>query len=146
MAIMFEVEQAINDIVNEAIVHDDRKMPVQIILDDIGDKYGAKVRKPSVQSLRTFVVYFDSRLGHMRYSDVGILMADSIITCLLMKTQLVKVCKNFASSTQSKSKRSKNSKKNVIKNLVLNCKVLKTSFTSTIQMASERVSLAMSKV
>ena len=45
MAIMPEVEQAINDIVNEAIVHDDRKMPVQIILDDIGDKYGAKVKK-----------------------------------------------------------------------------------------------------
>ncbi len=45
MAIMPEVEQAINDIVNEAIVHDDRKMPVEIILDDIGDKYGAKVKK-----------------------------------------------------------------------------------------------------
>ena len=45
MAIMPEVEQAINDIVNESIVHDDRKMPVQIILDDIGDKYGAKVKK-----------------------------------------------------------------------------------------------------
>ena len=45
MAIMPEVEQAINDIVNEAIVHDDRKMPVQIILDDISDKYGAKVKK-----------------------------------------------------------------------------------------------------
>lgn len=45
MAIMPEVEQAINDIVNESIVHDDRKMPVQIILDDISDKYGAKVKK-----------------------------------------------------------------------------------------------------
>jgi len=43
MSIYPEIEQAITDIVNEAIVHDDRKMPVEIVVDDI--EYSDKVKK-----------------------------------------------------------------------------------------------------
>ena len=105
MAMQPEIESAIDDIVNEAIVQDDDGRITDIVLDDL--------KQP--ENSIPFFVCLTTKIWHKISSADTILMVDCTTTLLLIKKIQLKVSKNYVTLTHVnyvKFVKSKNKKMN----------------------------------
>ena len=78
LAMQPECESAIEDIVNEAIVTDERALPVEIFLDELNQP--DRVKKSILENSIRFLICLTFRISHTTYSSVGMLMVVYTIT------------------------------------------------------------------